>query len=300
MLEINSYDEPNLLIADGSERSFNIITIATQDTRHYRIVKETEFGFFNYDFTYNLSLLPNGTICVINVPYIPIKFINANSGLPIPEVLNPNLQGSVIDSGIYKLLYISREEDKEIPAKILLNEVYRILDEAVVFIYFRVIDSIIYYTGYFGNQFLENQSIPDLNINAQNLFDQKIHDGKKYYFIKLNSTPNIYISNNKTDSTTPNVTTETSVSPSGYTVYLELPGNSLLNNKFQVSAKFYMNGNAVTTFTSLSQFELITTNSGLNLINVTRGLDVEKYIFTVSMSGEDENVDFNIYPKTIL
>ena len=181
MLEINPYDEPNLLLINPSQKSFDIITIATFETRHYRIIKETERGFFNYDFTCNLSLLPQGSINVFNVPYIPIKFINASIGPPIPETLNSENQGVEIDEGIYKLVYISRDEDKEIPAKIELNKIYHVQNLMIVFIYFRVIDSIVYYTGYFGNQFLDNEIIPDLNINPSNMYDIKDYENKKYY-----------------------------------------------------------------------------------------------------------------------
>lgn len=199
MLELTSHDEPNIIYESENKKRFKIFTLATSEIRHYRIIKETDFGFFNYDFLVDLSNFEKGSPFVFEIPFISEKFIDSRLSQPEPSVPNFNTDGEIISEGIYKLVYISRSEEREIPAKIDLNRIYLVGVKKIKILYYRHVENQIYYTGYFGNLFLDSEIIPEFSININLDYNIIIEDNIHYYLVKINSTPNLVISSYRND-----------------------------------------------------------------------------------------------------
>ena len=230
MLEIITDQEPNIFFEDESKRAFKFFTIITQGERHFRIVKETNLGFFNYDFIIDLTGLENGQPFTFKIPYFRDKFIDSRINNPTKDrpVLNGNF-GDYIDEGIYKLLYISSSNNKEIPSQTRLNEVYTAgLNKRYKILYYKVIDNKKYFLGYLGNRYLENEPYPFLSIDTEKDFDNVIDSEIHHYFVKINSTPNVIISDLKTK-----IKTFFDIySRDEYTYKLSSPGNGIRNIEF--------------------------------------------------------------------
>lgn len=236
MMTLESNYEPNIFYENDTNTGFELFTISTGSPRHYRIVKETHTGLYNYDFSIDMTNINHGDPVTIQIPYLNNLFIDSRSGnFPINSI-NQNLEGERISFGLYKLFYLSRDdEEREIPAKIELNENYHVGPSKIIrFIYYRVIDQIIYYTGYFGNRYLDNEPNLDITIDTTNKYwNITISDDYNtvdFYFYKITSTPNIIISNFIVQQMETSIVYE----KDGYEYTIRLPGNGLKGIAFRV------------------------------------------------------------------
>lgn len=293
MLSIQSISEPSVMYLNETNDGFILFTIANLISRHYRIVKETGNGFFNYDFLINLSVFTPGEPVFFKVPYIDSKFVD--SRLPnTPMLLNQTEIGSKPPKAVYKLIYFTADENRETPAKIELNRVYDVGNSSKIkFLYYRVVGNEIYYTGYFGNLFLDNETFPALTIDISSMLNTidvpQNGDTITYYILKITSTPNIIFSENVLDSTG----FSESYNANGLKYLLELPDNVVIGIAFRcyLTVRDEVTNEIVN---DIDEFDLLSDNP-LIAVGITFG---SRYTFTLRMDNLlVEELNFKIVKK---
>ena len=237
MLSMDSEYEPNIFVKNKDDKSFNLYTVTTGEERHYRIIKETNSGFFYYDFKVDLSDKQQIELFTVNIPYVKDNFVNSIQNNPTTvNFLDTNVEGEKIDKAVYKLIYFNRDDyDKQIPSKIELNKDYNYGNSNIIrFIYYRILGNQTYLTGYLGNRYLDNEIEPDFNFDSEeDYFVETITTNNKtikYLFIKVSSTPNIIISDIETESFDKSFVYE----KDGYKYTMTIPGDGLQKIGFRV------------------------------------------------------------------
>ena len=295
MLSFSAYEEPNIFFENDDHNGFKLFTLTTNiQSRHYRIIKETDNGFYNFDFSLDLSNLQNGQPYLVNIPFNDGDFTNYSSYIKPISPTDITI-GSTITEGIYKLIYISKEEDEEIPAKVELNKIYSVDTRKIKIIYYRQVGEENYYTGYFGNRILNDQVYPHLAVDTTKLFDRilQYEDGDQieYYVVKIYSTPNIISSSYKKNI---NYYYDT-YTDDEYEYFLRSPGDGLFGINFMAYLKYRKKGETEYLKTA-NEFS----TRSLSNINVLRIFPPDErsneYIF--HFSSISVNVDFRIYIKT--
>lgn len=287
MLELSSHNEPNILFEGEEKKSFKIFTIATNEERHYRITKENSLGFFQYDFLVNLGDFQNGDPFIIEIPYFMSNFVDSRLPQGPPQIPNYGNNGDFIDRGIYKLLYISKTEDKEIPAKIELNKIYYVGIKRVKILYYKKIDNEIYYTGYFGNLFLNSETFPNLEIDTSLDYNIIEQDEIFYYVIKIISTPNIITST--TD--VPNSFIFDNYSDENYDYSMRVPGNGINGIGFNVYLKI-VNRSDSKVVKNITNLQTIS-DSDIQILYVIVPTFSDEYILQLSAESKQE-INFRI------
>lgn len=293
MLSIQSISEPSVMYLNETNDGFVLFTVANLINRHYRIVKETDMGFFNYDFLVDLSVLELGTPAFFEVPYVDSKFID--SRLPnTPSPLNQTEVGSRPPKAIYKLIYFTAEENRETPAKIELNRIYDVANsDKVKFVYYRIVGDQIYYTGYFGNLFLNNETFPHLTIDISTKLNtiEITESGNTiiYYILKITSTPNIIFSENIINIEG----FSESYNTNGLKYLLELPDNAISKLAFRC---FLTVRDEITDeiVNNIEEFDIVS-DKPLTVVGITAG---NRYTFVLRMNDMSvDEVNFKIFKK---
>jgi len=194
MLELNSHDGPSIIYEGNDKKSFNIFTLASDGDRHYRIIKDKFDGIYNYDFKINFKNHTNGIPLIFDIPYLSSNFIKSTRD---PEEILPDSNREFLEEGIYKLIHVSKFENKEIPAEITLNTIYNIGQRKIKILYFRIVNNEIIFSGYFGNKFYNEEPLPNIEIKKDKDFDIILFDKIYYYFVKIQTTPNMVIVSGK-------------------------------------------------------------------------------------------------------
>lgn len=293
MLSIQSVSEPSVMYLNETNNGFILFTISNLINRHYKIVKETSDGFFNYDFLIDLSMFEPGEPCFFEIPYVDNKFID--SRLPNTAVpLNQTEIGSMPPKAIYKLIYFTADENKETPAKIELNRVYDVGNSIKIkFLYYRVVGNEIYYTGYFGNLFLDNETFPRLAIDISTRLNTiEVSENSNtiiYYILKITSTPNIIFSENI-------INVEgfsESYTDNGLIYSLELPDNTIVSLGFKcyLTVRDKISNEIIN---NIENFNILS-DTPLTVLGISMG---NRYTFTLKMDNPlVEELDFKIVKK---
>jgi len=297
-MTIESNHEPNLFYENETKTGFELFTISTGSDRHYRIIKENRLGFFYYDFTIDMTGIVHGDPVTIQIPFIDSLFVDSRMlNFPI-NIINPNIEGERIKEGIYKLIYLSRiDEEKEIPAKIDLNMNYYVGTSKIIrFIYYRLIDNVIYYTGYFGNRYFDNEPNPGITIDTSQRYKiVTVSDNFNtidFYFYKINSTPNIIISNFIFQQMESNVVYE----KNGYEYTLRVPGDGLMGIAFKtfLSVKRLSDN---TYIKNLHNFGFVSEKDITVVSFFLPGENSNEYEFHLIPSQETPSLTFKIYKQ---
>lgn len=194
MLELSSYDGPSIIYEGSDKQSFNIFTLASDGERHYRIIKDRFDEIYNYDFKINFKNRTNGTPFIFEIPYLSSNFTKSTRD---PKEILSNSNREFLEEGIYKLIHISKFENREIPAEITLNAIYNVGSRKIKILYFRIINNEIIFSGYFGNKFYDEEPLPNIKINKDKDFDIVLFEGIYHYFVKIQITPNMVIVSGK-------------------------------------------------------------------------------------------------------
>lgn len=208
MLALNAYNIISLLLPNKRSTGFELITVATEGQRHYRITRENSSvgTIAYYDFLLTLADQEQGAPMIIQIPYISRLFIDNRYPQSEPQELDRELTESneTFKGETFKLLYITAQEingeilNAEIPSLIDFDRVYTLetADKVIKFVYYRMIGSQAYYSGYLGNLAFPGQYDDDsITIDTSQTVNVLSHEGIDYYIIQVPSTPNAIITN---------------------------------------------------------------------------------------------------------
>lgn len=196
-------DDPCLFYENESKKGFVLLSLWFEGVKKFKITKNSDtVTYFNFTIDYT-GLFPSGNngihLVKTQIPYIKSDF--SSNYNETSKSLSPtnNTEGESIENGIYKLMALSRDEDREIPSKIEINTTYIFNDKQVRFIYYRKNGELNYYTGYLGNIYLDNLPSEDLNQQvslSENSTEHVFLIGSIWYIVlKTSPTPNIVYRN---------------------------------------------------------------------------------------------------------
>jgi len=192
-----------------------MITVATSGSRIYRITRQSSdssgsISLDYMDFSLDLSSEQEGTVVMIEIPYVPSLFTSygGSSIQPSSSAYNlTQLAGYPISSfngELFKLLYINVDPSdpvREMPSTTNFLKAYSVEGQQnnIQFIYYTLINGgQPVFTGYFGNVSFQNQyadtTTPSLlSIDTTQLVNTVSLNGTDYYIIKVTTTPNVII-----------------------------------------------------------------------------------------------------------
>lgn len=299
-----SIDEiPSLFSLNSSGNSFVLKTIWYNGTYVYKIIRELDEEIYYMNFSIDMtSYNGNGliTYLILEIPYNPSNFSTEYDSAIIPLNLNYNSgnfsisgisQAFQVGPGTYKFLATHRDTNKEVPAQIYLNETYNYAGADVRFIYFRKVNNDVFYTGYFGNKFInEGDNIPNI---GQNIFDGYFLElsGIYYIFLEVTSTPGIIKVGEEsivvTLSLPPPVFYYNAI---GEKFELRILKHCLFNYRFVCYLRVQnLNGDYISgrVFSVSGEFNIISQET------VTVG-GINYYFFNINYNGTNQNPDFEL------
>ena len=250
---------PSLLLPNNTNNGFILITVATTGTRTYRITREkrgANSGLDYFDFLLDLGNLAQGTISTTGIPYSNNLFVSysdmgvgniqtGDSSLTargLGAILAENPLSTLFAGEIFKLLYVSVGENdlvREIPAFINLQAEYYVsgLQRKVRFIYYTMIAGRPIYTGYLGNVSFVSQygSLPLVDVidTAKTVNVMTDSTGTiDYYIVRIDTTPNVIVTNGKSDGIPEVLGLSDSYTINGITYLLTTAGNGIMGIDF--------------------------------------------------------------------
>lgn len=169
-----------------------------------------------FDFSLDLSGRAQGTITVIDIPYIDSLFVPYSSQTVVQNLgtilasESPPFSAALFAGEVFKLLYISVSMDdlvRETPASINLQAAYTVagLSRMLKFVYYTMIAGQPVFTGYFGNVAFAGQygPLPLIGSIDTTKLVNVVMDSTgtiDYYVVRVDTTPNVIVTNGVSQS----------------------------------------------------------------------------------------------------
>lgn len=196
-LSITIDNEPTIFTKSPNSNGFILRTLSKDSPRQYKIIRDYRGYIYYMNFTISFTEFDAPNLVTKEIPYIRSNFsVDYDSS-------DANIDGPAepLEPGIYRFMCISKDTNKELPAEINLDVVYKytvgLTEYLIRFVFFRKLEIGNIYTTYLGNKYTGDIStLPDPNT----LTDDQVSTGNHPYIpgetvnnfiIKIDTVPNI-------------------------------------------------------------------------------------------------------------